>query len=71
MTAMTSISTDRPVVRNNMPPESATLAEERREVFESVLVALANDPLDADRVAAGSHLLRHLSRTATPAPWLV
>jgi hypothetical protein len=45
-------------------PESATLAEERREVFESVLMSLAQNPVDADQLAAGSHLLRHLSRTA-------
>ncbi len=45
------------------PFESASLAEERREVFESVLAALAADRYDADRMAAGRHLLRHLARS--------
>ncbi len=40
-----------------------SLAEERREVFESVLAALARDSPDADQLAAGGRLLRHLSST--------
>jgi len=47
---------------------SASFAEERREVFESVLQSLARDPLDADRLAAGKRLLRHLSRTVALPP---
>ena len=57
-----------PRVFPRIAPESASLAEERREVFESVLAALALDPLDADRIAASSRLLRHLSTTAALRP---
>ena len=48
--------------------QSQSLAEERREVFESVLAALASEAPDADRWAAGGYLLCHLSRTAVPQP---
>jgi hypothetical protein len=68
MTSTTPISISRPAVPTNA--QSPSLAEERREVFESVLSALALDPLDADKLAAGGRLLRHLSRTAGPRPWL-
>ena len=53
-----------PRAASQTPTESATLADERREVFESVLMALAHDQIDADQLAAGNHLLRHLLRTA-------
>jgi len=67
MPVMTPVSPARPATRRKMPPESPSLAEERREVFESVLASLAHDPLDADRLAADRHLMRHLSRTAASA----
>jgi hypothetical protein len=40
--------------------------EERREVFESVLVELAYSPADPDRTAACVQLLRHLARPVHP-----
>jgi hypothetical protein len=42
---------------------TATLDEERREVFEGVLESLRIQEPDADRIAACSYLLRHLART--------
>ena len=67
MTSVTPISAARPAAPSKTC--SPSLAEERREVSESVLAALAHDAQDADRLAAGSYLLRHLSRTAA-SPWL-
>jgi hypothetical protein len=64
MTAMTSSCPIGPAASQPAPARNNSLDEERREVFESVLSTLARDPLDADRLAAGSYLLRHLSRTA-------
>ena len=66
MTLTTSLS----IARQPIPDlaQSQSLDEERREVFESVLAALANDLPDADRWAAGGYLLSHLSRTAVPQP---
>jgi hypothetical protein len=43
---------------------AATLAEERREVFESVFQSLCRESPDEDRMAACSYLLRHLSLTS-------
>jgi len=66
MTATTPICIARLAGSTNA--ESPTFAEERREVFETVLAALAGNPLDADRLAAASYLMRHLSRTAGTPP---
>ena len=67
MTETTPISIDRRAVPAGA--QSQSLAEERREVFESVLAALALDPVNPDKLAAGGRLLRHLSRTAgSPKP---
>ena len=68
MTPTTPLSTARPAVPANVHSES--FAAERREVFESVLAALARDPKDADELVAGGYLLRHLSRTAASPPWI-
>jgi hypothetical protein len=65
MTAISS-SSSRPAALNPVQSFGNSLAEERREVFESVLAALAGDPLDADQLAAGGRLLKHLSRTTEP-----
>ena len=43
---------------------AATLDEERRELFDSVLQAMRIQEPDADRMAACAYLLRHLARTA-------
>lgn len=40
----------------------STFEQERREVLESVLEALAEEGFDAGRRAACSYLLRHLMR---------
>ncbi|MEO8597974.1 MAG: hypothetical protein ABI759_31930 [Candidatus Solibacter sp.] len=50
------------VPKGNAPvePESASFAEERREVFESVISAWRNGSGDADELAACRYLLRHL-----------
>ena len=45
---------------------SPALAEERREVFESVLNDLRTQPDDPDARAACRFLLRHLAATAAP-----
>lgn len=66
MTVTTPSPTTRPATCTHAQIHSTSLAEERREVFESVLAALVHDPLDADRLAASGYLLRHLSRTAVP-----
>jgi hypothetical protein len=66
MTLTTSFSTARRAISDLAQNQS--LDEERREVFESVLAALANDLPDADRWAAGGYLLCHLSHTAVPQP---
>ena len=42
---------------------AASLDEERREVFDSVLQAMRIPEPDADRRAACAYLLRHLART--------
>lgn len=42
---------------------TATLLEERREVFDSVFESLSTRKPDADRTAACSYLLRHLAQT--------
>jgi hypothetical protein len=41
----------------------ATLREERREVFDSVLQSMRLQEPDADHAAACAYLLRHLART--------
>ena len=41
---------------------ASPLEEERREVFESVLQAMATMDPDPDRTAACRYLLRHLAR---------
>ena len=66
MTLTTPLSTARHSVPDHV--QSPSLVEERREVFESVLAALANEAPDADRWVAGGYLLCHLSRTAVPPP---
>jgi hypothetical protein len=43
---------------------TATLDEERREVFDSVLQTMRTEEPNTDRVAACAYLLRHLARTA-------
>jgi hypothetical protein len=48
---------DHPWCMGRTPP----LEEERREVFESVLQAMATKEPDPDRTAACRHLLRHLA----------
>jgi hypothetical protein len=45
-------------------PASASLDEERREVLDSVLEALASNPPDPDELAACRHLLKRLTDTA-------
>jgi len=51
--------------RAGSPPLSPALAEERREVFESVLNGLRTQPDDSDARAACRFLLRHLAATAS------
>ena len=48
--------------RATHPPDS--LAEERRELFESVIQARESPECDADRLAACDYLLRHLALTS-------
>ena len=69
---------DTPIVRATSPtagavphtfgpgaaPQNTTLDEERREILESVLGALAGHPPDPDEMAACGNLLKHLSQTA-------
>jgi hypothetical protein len=43
---------------------NTTLHEERNEILECVLGALAAHPPDPDEMAACSYLLKHLSETA-------
>ena len=45
-------------------PGNTSLEQERREVLDSVLDALAGNPPDPDEMAACSYLLKHLSHTA-------
>jgi hypothetical protein len=45
-------------------PANTSLEEERREVLDSVLEAMAGNPLDPDEMAACRHLLKRLSETA-------
>ena len=45
-------------------PANNSLEEERREVLDSVLDALAGNPPDADEMAACRHLLQRLAETA-------
>ena len=47
-------------------PADTSLEEERREVLDSVLDALAANPPDPDQLAACRHLLRRLTETAGP-----
>jgi hypothetical protein len=42
---------------------TATLEEERREVFDGVLESLRTQPPDDDRMAVCQYLLRHLAST--------
>jgi hypothetical protein len=42
----------------------SALAEERREVFESVWNSLSTEPVDSDARAACRFLLRHLAASA-------
>ena len=44
-------------------PRTATLDEERREVFDGVLQSMRIQEPDADMVAACSYLMRHLAGT--------
>jgi hypothetical protein len=44
--------------------DSSALAEERREVFESVWNSLTTEPADSDARAACRFLLRHLAASA-------
>jgi hypothetical protein len=44
-------------------PANTSLDEERREVLDSVLDALAANPPDPDQLAACRHLLRRLAET--------
>lgn len=50
--------------RSGSPLLSPALAEERREVFESVLNSLRTQPDDSDNRAACRFLLRHLAASA-------
>jgi len=50
--------------RAGSPALSPALAEERREVFESVLCGLRTRPDDLDARAACRYLLRHLAASA-------
>ena len=43
---------------------NTSLEEERREILNSVLDALAGNPPDPDRMAACHHLLKRLAETA-------
>jgi hypothetical protein len=45
-------------------PENTSLEEERREVLDSVLGAMACNPPDSDEMAACRHLLQRLAETA-------
>lgn len=45
-------------------PAENSLEEERREVLDSVLDALAGNPPDPDQLAACHHLLQRLAETA-------
>jgi hypothetical protein len=45
-------------------PANTSLEEERREVLDSVLDAMAGNPLDPDEMAACGHLLKRLAETA-------
>ena len=45
-------------------PANSSLEEERREVLDSVLDAMAGDPPDPDEMAACRHLLKRLGETA-------
>ncbi len=50
--------------RAGSPLLSPALAEERREVFESVWTSLSTQPENSDARAACRYLLRHLAATA-------
>jgi hypothetical protein len=45
-------------------PPNTSLEEERREVLDSVLDAMAGNPPDPDETAACRHLLKCLAETA-------
>lgn len=45
-------------------PANASLEEERREVLDSVLDAMAGNPPDPDEMAACRHLLTRLAESA-------
>ena len=45
-------------------PEITSFEEERREVLDSVLNAMACNPPDSDEMAACHHLLKRLAETA-------
>ena len=45
-------------------PANTSLEEERREVLDSVLDALAGNPPDPDETAACHHLLKRLAESA-------
>jgi hypothetical protein len=45
-------------------PANTSLEEERREVLDSVLDAMAGNPRDPDEMAACRHLLKRLAETA-------
>ena len=47
-------------------PASTSLEEERREVLDSVLDALASNAPDPDEMAACRHLLKRLTEIAGP-----
>jgi hypothetical protein len=50
------------LLRSRFSP-TATLEEERREVFDGVIESLRAQPPDDDRMAACQYLLLHLART--------
>ena len=57
-----------PAVERVSAGSNASLEEERREIVESVLGALAGNVPDPDEMAACSHLLKHLAQTARLLP---
>ena len=49
------------IVRPGDPCDGSSFEQERREILESVMTALATTAPDPDEMAACSYLLRHLA----------
>ena len=63
MTSLPTLTYTPPYLEGGRSVRTASLEQERRELFESVLQSLRVPQPDADRLAACGYLLRHLART--------